>query len=74
MTSEEDDLKKFHLILQNVLLNWDKIERDADYEPIIDPNRNSMYQKFRLMNPEENDKMVKARCMAFTIYILSCMC
>jgi hypothetical protein len=65
-----NELKKFNLILQGVLLNWDSISIDPDYTHILDPKRNSMYDKFREMNLEETDKMIKARCMAFSVYLL----
>jgi len=67
------DETKFNLILQSVLLSWDTISIDSDIEHILDADRNSMYEKFRMKNPEDSDKMIKAKCMAFTIYLLSHM-
>jgi hypothetical protein len=73
MIEEDNDLKRFNLILQGVLLNWDKISTDPDYAHVLDPKRNSMYDKFRAMDLEENDKMIKAKCMAFMMYMITCM-
>ena len=65
-----NDIKKFNLILQGVLLNWEQISIEPEFQHILDPDKNSMYRKFREMNLEENDKMIKAKCMAFSMYIL----
>lgn len=69
-TDTEKELDTFHTILQNVLLNWGKISTDPDYAHILDPERNSMYEKFRDMDENETDKMIKAKCMAFLMYVI----
>lgn len=69
ISKDEIQLKRFNIILQNVLFNWEKIETGLDYTGILDPNRNPMYETFREMNIEETDKIIRAKCVAFSFYI-----
>lgn len=79
MLLEKDELlidnirfKRFNIILQSVLLNWEEIESNSDLDHILDLSKNSMYEKFRSMNAEETDKMIRAKCVAFAFYIIHC--
>jgi hypothetical protein len=57
-------------ILQGVMVNWDQISADPNYAHIIDPKQNSMYGKFRYMDPQATDMMIRARCMTLVIYMI----
>ena len=69
----DNELKSYNIILQNVLFNWDRIKSNPAFANILDPNKNAMIDKIRESDAEQSDKIIKAKCVAFTFYIVHCL-
>lgn len=67
-----DDIeqKRLNIILQSVLFNWDTIKSDSDFENILNPDKNSLIGKLRAIDVEQSDKLIKAKCVAFSFYLV----